>query len=239
MSQYPPLDSAGGEPVTKPPPGHRRPPKTAFSAAFTPRLESAAPGQHSSYRRVSAILRWLLPVLALALVGGLIGLPSFYSESVDGAAAVDQSGRADNSLRMTNPRYVGRDSRNRRFEITASLATQDKLDPDRLTLEGLQADITLTDGTWLNLEAATGRYDRLNQILYVEDRVHIFSDRGYELTARDFTIDLSTGTASSEAPVTGQGPMGRFEAKRFRMTDFGKRVTFEDVTLVFWPDGTG
>ncbi len=239
MSQTPPLENAAGESATDLGPGHRRPPKTAFSAGFTAHSDSAASGQLSSYRRVTATLRWTLPVVALALAAGLISLPSLYGESVDSATDLGEDGRTDNSLRMTNPRYRGQDSRNRPFEITADLATQDKLDPDRLTLEGLQADITLTDGTWLNLEAAAGRYDRVNQVLYVEDRVNIFSDRGYELNARDFTIDLRAGTASSEEPVTGQGPMGRFEAKRFRMTDFGKHVTFEDVTLVFWPDGAG
>lgn len=215
-----------------------RPPKTAFSAGFTARASVSPQRRLSSrqYVRIVDFLRWLLPAGALILMAGLITWPDFGGNGAEDSRA-QAPGANDESLRLTNPRYVGMDSHNRPFVITAALAIQDKLNPGRVRLEGLQADITLEDGTWLNIEAATGRYERATKFLYVEDQVLVFSDIGYQLTAWDLVLDLENGTVASDRPIAGQGPRASFKADGFRISDNGRRVMFTGVTVTYRPAG--
>ena len=89
-----------------------------------------------------------------------------------------------------------------------------------------KADITLEDGTWLVLTANDGEYSREEKALNLAGQVNLYHDSGYEFRTERAAIDLTTGTALSNDPVSGQGPFGRLAAAGFRMMNKGKVIHF-------------
>jgi lipopolysaccharide export system protein LptC len=127
---------------------------------------------------------------------------------------------------MINPRYVGTDSDNQPFSITADLARNVSDQGTRVTLVMPKADITLEDGTWLVLTANDGDYSRTEKTLNLAGEVNLYHDSGYEFRTERAAIDLTAGAATSNDPVEGQGPFGRLEAAGFRMVNKGNVIHF-------------
>ncbi|HIF08697.1 MAG TPA: hypothetical protein EYQ81_01830 [Sneathiellales bacterium] len=179
------------------------------------------------YSRFVDLMRWLLPIAALILIAVLVGWPG--RDSGDGNLTLSfvNLGGQDESLRMISPRYVGIDSHGQPFVITADAATQEETDQDKITLDAVEADVTLKDGRWIVLQSPTGLYNRREETLHMQEWVNIYSDDGSQFNARDVMLDLANGLASSIRPVHGQGPMGLLDAHGFKILDGGKRTRFE------------
>jgi len=179
------------------------------------------------YSRFVDLMRWLLPIIALVLIAVLVGWPGRDGGQGNLTLSFVSLGGKDESLRMISPRYVGTDSHGQPFVITADAATQDENDQDMITLDAVEADVTLEDGRWIVLQSPTGLYNRREETLHLGEWVNIYSDDGHLFNARDVQLDLAKGLASSGKPVHGQGPMGVIDAKGFRVLDGGKRTRFE------------
>jgi len=172
-------------------------------------------------------MRWLLPVMALVLIAVLVGWPGRDGGEGNLTLSFVNLGGSDESLRMISPRYVGTDSHGQPFVITADAAAQNENDQDVITLDAVEADVTLEDGRWLVLQSPTGVYNRREETLHLSEWVNIYSDDGHQFNARDVQLDLAEGLASSGKPVHGQGPMGLLDAQGFKILDGGKRTRFE------------
>jgi len=186
------------------------------------------PGKAPSpgYSRFVGLMRLLLPAIALALAGVVVAWPELYRGREGFRLSFAEIRPQDDGLTMSNARYVGKDSNERPFMITAESAVQDVTDGKRVELRTLQADITLTDGTWVTLSADRGIYRQDTQRLELSGSVNIFSDRGFEFHTERARIDLAAGTAEGDDPVRGQGPFGLLEADGFRMTGMGRSILF-------------
>ena len=180
---------------------------------------------HSS--RSVALLKLLLPAIALTLLGLIVIWPQIKDDPGRfrlNAAKVDP-GEAE-LIRMTNPRYVGLDSENQPFALTADSATQEPSNADLMRLVEPKADLTTKDGSWVALSAPAGMYDRMKQTLHLSGGVTVFQDAGYSFFSPSADIDLIVGSASGDEPVEGQGPFGHLTAAGFRILDRGHRVVF-------------
>ena len=180
------------------------------------------------YSRFVGLMKFGLPALAAALVGAVLAWPGTNDDPREfrlSYAAIDMSdpGRPG----MLNARYVGTDQADRPFVVTADSAIVDPENKNRVHLKALQADMTLDDGSWVTVMADRGVYDLDEQELLLSDRVDLFSDHGYEFHAQEARVHLGTGTAASDLPVEGQGPLGTLRADRFWLIDLGKRLRFE------------
>lgn len=185
------------------------------SAGWIERRRSAD-GPRSKYRgRTVTTLRVLLPVATLALVAMLLAWPTFRVGEAGFMLSFSDLTGYDDTVRMVSPRYVGTDSRNQPFVITADAAIQTEADADEVTLEGLSADITLVDGSWLSVGASTGVFRPDDETLSVSGGVSIYSDLGYEFHIESAAIDLAQGLARGDERVRGQGPLGLFQAESF------------------------
>jgi lipopolysaccharide export system protein LptC len=125
---------------------------------------------------------------------------------------------------MINPRYVGTDSQNQPYMVTADQALQVSGDSNVTELVKPKGDITLTDGTWLSLTADTGTYRKKEQLLDLEGQVNLFHDGGYEILTARAHVDLVKNKAEGNDPVTGQGPDTELSGEGFRVYDRGQRV---------------
>ncbi len=190
--------------------------------------------------RFVGLIKYTLVGLALSLVGLVVAWPGLMEGSKGFNLPFAKLGPEDFQLRMVNARYMGTDNRGRPFVITAALAVQDPDDPWRVVLDKLQADLTMENGAWLSLIAATGQYHQQQQRLRLEGGISIFSDRGYELQATEVDVDLKAGRAVSALPIHGQGPFGLLDAQNFEITNFGDVMRFGGgVKLTLFPGAGG
>lgn len=195
-----------------------------------------------TYSRFVSMMKLLLPVVALVLIALVILWPHIGSDDLRfriGFAAIKASVSKDPS--MVNPRFVGTDSENKPYSITADLARSlgdvtSKENPANIELEMPKADITLDDGSWLVLTADTGMLIHSDKALNLEGSVNLFHDSGYEFRTEKAAIDLSKGIASGNLPIEGQGPFGVLNAEGFKLVEKGKTIYFSGKSkLVLHP----
>ncbi len=200
-------------------------------------LGRARPRQIKWYSRFVHMMKFLLPLVAVVLVGLILVWPYLRSEDLRfriNFAALTAGDTEDPS--MVNPRYLGIDDENQAFSITADLARKLASDSMNVELEMPKADITLDDGTWLVMTAETGIFKRLKKTLDLIGAVNLYHDSGYEFQTAKASIDLEKGTANSTLPVRGQGPFGDLQAEGFRLIDKGRTILFTGkAKLVIFP----
>lgn len=184
--------------------------------------------RHSrAYSRFVSLMKFLLPGIALLLIVLVVAWPHINTTDLGfrlGVTVLKLTGADDPS--MINPRYVGTDSDNQPFSITADMARNITDAGAKITLVMPKADITLEDGTWLVLTANDGLYSRTEKMLNLAGSVNLYHDSGYEFRTDRAAIDLAAGTAESNDPVQGQGPFGHLQAAGFRMVNKGKVIHF-------------
>ena len=189
-------------------------------------------GRHASqvsvrYSRFVGIMKLVLPISAAILIGLVIAWPdSDPQRSRLGLTFADIDVGNDGEVGMTRVRYVGVDKQNQPFVVTAGRVLPKSKDAQHLSLQGLQADMTIEGGRWVTLIAEKGLYDRERETLQLDGKVDIYSDDGLELHTQSAFVDFATGLARGQSPVQGQGPFGLFRAEAFKLFDNGQRVVF-------------
>ncbi len=190
--------------------------------------DNAQRSRHSrAYSRFVSLMKFLLPVVALLLIALVVAWPHINTGDLGfrlGVTVLKLTGADDPS--MINPRYVGTDSDNQPFSITADLARNVSQSGSKVTLVMPKADITLEDGTWLVLTANDGVFARAEKKLNLAGSVNLYHDSGYEFRTDRAIIDLTAGIAESNDPVHGQGPFGQLQSSGFRMVNKGKVIYF-------------
>lgn len=186
------------------------------------------------YTRFVGMMKLLLPMIGLGLIIAVLAWPNGHEQDRGFTVSFSLShDDAADRLVMLNPRYIGTDSEQRPFTVTADTATQDPEDQRRVTLRTLQADMTMKDGAWLTVMASGGVYHQGRQTLRLDGPVNFFSDQGYEFHAEEAMIDLAAGGATSEQPVYGQGPFGSVRSDRMTVSQHGQRLVFDgNVTMI-------
>ncbi len=212
-----PSDAAAGRPEARR--SGRASQRRHFSFDAAPRPVGQA------YSRYVRWLRLLLPTVAAAVVTLLIAWPQLnWQDAAPETEALRVRSDDGDALRMLNPRYVGVDSKDRPFTVTAESTRQVGPDAQQLSLEQPQADITLDDGSWVALLADRGIYDRAAKSLFLAGNVQLFHDEGYQFQSESARLDLDAGIASGDQPVRVQGPAGFLTGEGFRIEDDGQTV---------------
>ena len=183
------------------------------------------------------MMKLVLPLSAAVLVLAVVAWP-YVAGRDDGIplsfAAIGLG--LDESVFVTNARYMGADDKDQPYTLTAEMAAQDDSDPDIIQLTKPKADILLNEGTWLVLTADSGTLLRASEQLSLEGAVSIFSDVGYEFRTESATIDLGASRAHGDAPIEGQGPFGVLNADSFRLDGKSHVIYFEgQVRMTLYP----
>ena len=191
----------------------------------------------SGYSRFVSFMKLGLPISALLLVVLVLAWPRLQGGTESFQISFADIGEDEGGTTgMLKARFVGTDGENRPYVITAATASQSNSSGDIITLNMLQADMTLGSGTWVTMTADKGMYYRIADRLELVGPVDVFSDLGYEFHTGDATVELSSNTVASRHPVQGQGPFGVLSAQSFRIVDKGRKMFFEgDVKLTVDP----
>jgi len=208
-----------------------------FELWHTQRNDGVMVQTEASYRRRVGALKWLLPAAALALALS-IGW-SWLNPTTTAFRAgysleeFDLSGQDE----MVNPRFLGVDSRDQRYTVTAEVAMRPIDGSEQVFLIKPAADITMAKGEWMTLTADQGIYDRHTEILALSGAVSIYADNGFEMHTSRAQFALADGIVEGDAAVQGQGPWGLLDADGFRYTRHEHVLHFSGrPTLLLYPD---
>jgi lipopolysaccharide export system protein LptC len=168
--------------------------------------------------------KFLLPALALLLLSSIALWPEF-NKAADGARVVLHSLSATiDGARLTNAHYHGVDERGRPFTVTAATAAQSG--EDRIDLTVPVADMTLENGTWINVKSKNGVFMRKDDQLDLSYDVVLYRDDGTTMTTDSATVAIKAGAASGAAPTHVEGPFGTLDASGFTTIDKGAAIQF-------------
>ena len=190
------------------------------------------------YTRIVRLLRWFLPLCALALAAFLLMWPTFNIIELPDVIPIRglEQPTAERST-MTNVRFLGTDSDGRPFTINAKRAWHDSERGEKVFLEGVSGSVTVGEGEWTSLRADSGYFEQKSQVLTLESSVQVTSSSGYRLESERVLIDLEKGMARSDAMVKGTSPSGDLEAEGFEVSDHGGKFTFSgDVEILLNPE---
>lgn len=210
-------------------------PKAAASKPPGPRWSG-----RNTYSAFVQLLKFSLPVVAILLIGlmvfwqQIVPNPKFLLPDVG-----ELSPEMARNLTMTKPRFDGLDDQGRPYTVTAETALQADGSGDIVDLSQPKADMTMDNGTWMALSADQGRYNRAEEMLYLDGQVNLFQDRGFELRTPSATIDFRSGIANGDQGIEGQGPSGQLSAEGFEVRNRGGIIIFTGKShLTVLPDSS-
>lgn len=189
-------------------------------AAYSERQLRALPG--GAQDRLVALLRWLLPALALALLALLFILPLSSDREFSFLLAKDKVAMSPDRLRIDNALYRGETADGEAFEIRAVDAVQRTSAVPVVELRKLSALLNTHDGP-VRVAAPTGAYDMDKDLLRVRGPVVVTSPTGYVVDNGDVRVSLIDQTVASDGNIHGLLPLGQFSADSLR-ADIGGRV---------------
>jgi lipopolysaccharide export system protein LptC len=186
--------------------------------------------------RLIDVLRWLLPAVALALIGLVVLWPQIMGGPSGLIVPIFNLGDSDQTtlLRMDGPRYVGQTNRGEPYELTAHSASLDPLAPNLIHLDQLAADLARVDGD-VRLTAMNGTYDRDAENVLLDGGIEVHTSSGYRFATPSAKVILEDGRVIGWQPIQGAGPAGALSADRFEIRDGGDVLHFNGhvkVTLL-------
>ncbi len=215
------------------------------------------------YTRFVTIMKRALLLAAVALILAVVAYSLQPRDVSHYAMTFERMGKVANDLAMIKPRLTGTDSDGNPFVVTAERAVQEPQNVRRAQLFNVEADLAGDKQAWYNMQASTGLLDSEAQRLWLNGKISLFSDSGYELHTDSAYVDLAPSCdAAGAAPrkpkarkpagrcatttirgshvVTGQGPLGTLRANRFRIEKATRRVFLDGrVQMVIYPSGAG
>lgn len=180
------------------------------------------------YSRFVGTMKFVLPAAAAVMIAVILIWPSLRGEHSGFRSGFLSRLKIQDieNLTLVKARYVGTDSKDRPYTVTADMARQKSPGSDIVTLSSPAADITLENGSWVALTAKSGAFSQKRKRLDLNGEVSLFHDDGYTFRTDHIRIDLDKGKAVGNDPVVGYGPLGQIKAQGVRILDKGRRIVF-------------
>ena len=205
-------------------------------ATLTARQKAARPG--SRHDAVMQLLKWLLPVLAMAVLATIVIWPLTKVSEFSFLLAKDKVAMAAERLRIDNAVYRGETEKGEAFVISAGGAVQRSSAVAIVELTELKATLAMAEGP-AKVTAPSGRYFIETDHLQVAGPVRLDSAAGYTLDSETIDIDLNTREVTSDQPLTGTMPIGNFRAGNFKGDIQGRKIVLDGGTHLQIRQGAG
>lgn len=212
-----------------------QPPESLDAAAYRDaRRRAAAPGGRRD--RLVRAAKIGFPLAAFLLFAALVLIPLNEVRELSFLLSKESAGDAGERLRVTRASYRGTTTAGEAFEISAESAVQKTSDVPVVVLQGLAARIERADGP-ATVSAPRGAYFLEAGRLEVGGPIEVRSGAGYRVDSEMLVIDLDANHVESARPVSGELPMGRFEAGGFEADLAGRRVVLTNgARMRLYPD---
>ena len=169
----------------------------------------AEPG--SRHDSVIRGVKFGLPIFILGLVVILAISPFEQRGDVSFILDKNEVEQARERMRVEQARYVGEDNKGQKFLIIADRAVQQSSNVPIVTIQGMKAQLSLARGP-LSIAALRGQYDLEQEMVRVNGPIQVAGPDGYRLATRDVIVNFDSRTMKSSGPVSGQMPLGQFQA---------------------------
>ena len=191
---------------------HVEPPVTRGAKASEPVARRAATHDRSqaqlfkNARRHSRRVRFFRVALPLGVVLALgatvaINYLDPFTLAVDLPFDLGRVSLSGTQVKMEFPRLHGFTADNRGYNVSAISASQDLTQPNRITLDKIEAKLELADKGWANLTAIGGSYDTETENLTLDGGVSFDTSSGYGGRLKEASIDIKGGKMMSNSPV--------------------------------------
>jgi len=190
-----------------------------------PALSPARAQEMERWRKRSrriGLYRKALPWLMLAIVAAVVGWVGLRAV----ISARQQAPQGATELRMTSPRFFGRDDQGRSFQLTAREAVRDVAGQGPLTLLEPGMELDVGGDAPMSVAGGRGLYDEEGRSLVLDGGVRLQDGRGLDLNSPEAVVDTRTGVVSGEKGVSGRGPLGQLSASSYAIHDQGDRAVF-------------
>ena len=171
-------------------------------------------------RLVHRFRRWLPIIIAVVLLGLLGAVVTATLMGRAGEGETDQT-----TIRMVNPRFVGRDKGNQAFVLSAKEATRISGSASKVRLSAPVMVFSSEAPRPTRVVAETGVYDEVTEVLELQRGV-VFDSAGGRFTTDEAIVDSKAREIRGSAPIQGVGPTGRIADDAYHLYDAEGRMTF-------------
>jgi lipopolysaccharide export system protein LptC len=204
---------------------NRRPPGDWAAPAPGRQPRQVKPKRLVRHGRFVRVAKYLLPVVALTLLSSIALWPEISRTIERGRVTWHRLTMVDpTSGTMKSPRYRGYDGQNQPYTVVAESA--DRVGPERFNLRLPRGDLTLQNGTWLEVRSKKGAYFQHPSLLDMFQDVMLYRQDGTILNTSAATVDIQRGAVTSNAYTHAEGPFGQLDAEGFTLLDKGNVVQF-------------
>ena len=166
------------------------------------------------YSRFVRIMKVMLPIIAVSLVVMVVMYSANGRNETIKIAAKDLA-EITQDRALVSPQLTGTDGRGQPFTVTAKGASIEPGKARKMTIEDVNADITMQDKGWLQVGAMEGILDVEGKTLDLNKTINIHTDRGYECHTDSARYDFGAGVLKGTSAIKCQGPLGVITADRF------------------------
>ena len=165
--------------------------------------------------------------LVLLGISGLLVLILLFQFATRGSATLVET-EIDETVRMVNPRYVGRTSDGLPYTLTADQATRVRDNPNELALNVPLLNFYRVVGAEAStIDAVAGIYNDVDQTLELRTDVILTTDDGNECTTTHARIFLDTKLVEGDEPIRCTGDFGVVNGNAFEIRDNYKTFVFK------------
>jgi len=211
----------------------------AHAVAHRVRFDPTRPRDAHSYQRAFrhsrrvTFLKFALPTIAAISIGAFFLTMRF--ADITGAASVAVTGlNVDSkSLIMDAPHMSGFDSSGHPYQVKASKAVQDLVNPKVVNLDTIDAHFATDDTNTAVLKARSGVLDNAKNTLALKNGITIVTSDGYRATMIDADIDITKSKLVSLKPVEVHSSDGNWlKANGVNIENKGAKVIFTNGVSV-------
>ena len=214
-----------------------RPARPRLEASGRGRVRRApTPGRIARRRVVVTLTKWLLPVVAVLLLGTIAAWPEIARLQDGSRVAIRRAFNPESAeARLVEPRYRGVDERGRPYTLSADVAVQvgaaqvggGQVGKERVNLAAPVGDVVLETGSWMLVRSREGVFIQGGGQLDLSGDVVLYRDDGTTLSTQSAAVDFKAGAAASSDPTHAEGPFGTLDSQGFTLTDKGAVVQFQ------------
>ncbi|MBO0661509.1 LPS export ABC transporter periplasmic protein LptC [Jiella sp. MQZ9-1] len=176
------------------------------------------------HARIVRFLKVALPALAfLIVIGGAVTI--WIARSAPDNVSVSSAAFDEGNVVMEDPRMSGVDSKNRPYQLIARRAIQ-SVDGGGITLDAIQAKVSVSDDATANIRAASGYYDATIGSLELTKGISVKTTNGVSIQLSGADIDLTKGTMEGQGPVIIKSGSQTIQSQTLKVSDSGKLLSF-------------
>ena len=134
---------------------------------------------------------------------------------------------------ITNPRFIGSDSKNRPYTLVAKEAKKIKTNLNIYELSHPEGNLINKNGQYINVKSLEGIYNQESEVLSLNDNVILENQDGYVFKTESALIDLNREHIFGDRDISGSGPKGFIKSQGFEINEQGKQIFFLGRSTLF------